>query len=106
MIRLTQILRLRNAKSDPFKTCISQPLWDAYFIGPECCEMQVLNGPILKKNNPMVTMSFMHNAHLKRREYMVTFNREKNKFIDHSARMYLNVFYQPIQLNHFAVRND
>ena len=68
-----------------------------------------------KKNNPMVTMSFMHNAHLKRREYMVTFNREKNKFIDHSARIYVNFFSlfnsiishsEMIELNRSAMRGS
>jgi hypothetical protein len=33
-------------KLSPFKTCISQPLWNANFIGPEGCEMQVLNGSV------------------------------------------------------------
>jgi hypothetical protein len=33
-------------KLGPFKTCISQPLWNADFIGPECCEMKVLNGSV------------------------------------------------------------
>jgi hypothetical protein len=38
-----------SKKTDPFKSFISQPLWDVNFLGPECCEMKDLNGPNFKK---------------------------------------------------------
>jgi hypothetical protein len=33
-------------KLGPFKTSISQPLWNANFIGPEGCDSEVLNGSV------------------------------------------------------------
>jgi hypothetical protein len=38
----------KSKKTDPFKSSISQSLWNANFIGPEGCEMEDLNGPNLK----------------------------------------------------------
>jgi len=35
-----------------------QPLWNADFIGPEGCKIEILNGPSLK-NKSMVVMNFM-----------------------------------------------
>jgi hypothetical protein len=51
----------KSKKTDPFKSSISQPLRNSNFIGPECCEMEDLNGPIFK-NNFMITMSAMLKA--------------------------------------------
>jgi hypothetical protein len=51
----------KSKKTDPFKTSISQPLWNTDFIGPEGCEMEVLNGPNLK-TIPWSRLSIMHKA--------------------------------------------
>ncbi len=34
----------KRKRPDPFKTCISQPLWNANYLGPEGCEMKDFNG--------------------------------------------------------------
>ena len=41
-------------KLDLFKTFISQPLRNASFIGPEDCEIKVLNRPIFKEQNQAI----------------------------------------------------